>query len=131
MAAGDPLAITNTKITTLNAVQVLTKVTADQTADATAQNFVYTPTGRDGKLLFIIHQGAASVVVYTVAAGARTFAGAAAATTTAATAGTYVLQVETGKHIQADGTVVLSALPTTGKDLVNDHAMTVGVVELQ
>lgn len=131
MAAGDPLAITNTKITYLNVPQVLTKATADQTADATAQKFVYTPTGRDGKILFIINQGHASAVIYTVEAGAGVFATANKATTTAATAGTYVLQVETGRHLQADGTVVVSAKPDTGRDLFNDHAMTVGVVELQ
>ncbi len=131
MAAGDPLAITNSRITALNATQVLTKATADQTTDATAQKFIYTPTGKDHKICFVIYSAAASALTATLTAGAGVFGAPAKANTIPATAGTYILQIETGKYMLADGTIELSILPAAGKDLVNDHALTVGVIELQ
>ena len=130
MAAGDNLAITNSKVT-LNTTRVLTYVAADQTTDATAQKFVYTPTGKDNKICFVIYSGAASALTATLTAGAGVFGAAAKANTIPATAGTYILQIETGKYMLANGTVELSILPAAGKDLVTDHALTVGVIELQ
>ena len=131
MAAGDPIAITNSRITALNATQALTWVTADQTTDATAQKFVYTPTGKDNKVCFVVYSGAASALIATLSAGAGAFGGAAKANSIPATAGTYIVQVETGRHILANGTIELSVLPATGKDLVADHALTVAAIELQ
>jgi hypothetical protein len=132
MATGDPIAIVNSKIATLNVSQVLTLTAADQTTDATAQKFVYTPTGKDNKICFVVYQSSGSyALTATLAAGVGVFGAAAKANTIPATAGTYIIQVETGKHMLANGTIELSILPAAGRDLVNDHALTVGVIELQ
>lgn len=122
--------ITNSKVT-LNTSRVLTWIAADEVTDATAQKFIYTPTGKDNKICFVIYSGAASALTATVSAGAGVFGSAAKANTIPATAGTYILQIETGKFMLANGTIELSILPAAGKDLVNDHALTVGVIELQ
>lgn len=133
MGAGDPIAVVNTKITALNAIQVLTMTAADQTTDATAQKFVYTPTGRDNKIAFVIYTsaGGSATATATLAAGVGVFGAAAKANTIPAAAGYYLIEAETGKYMLANGTLELSILPPGGKDLVNDYALSVGVVELQ
>ena len=125
------VAIVNSKIVTLGTSQALTLTAATETTDATAQKFVYTPTGKDGHICFVITNAVAFAITATLTAGARVFGTAAKANTIPATAGTYILQVETGRYMLANGTVEISFLPGTGKDLVNDHALTVGVIELQ
>jgi len=133
MATGDNIAIVNTKIAALNAIQILTMTAADQTTDATAQKFIYTPTGRDNKIAFAVYTsaGGSATATATLAAGVGVFGAAAKDNTIPAVAGTYLIEVETGKHMLANGTIELSILPPSGKDLVNDYAMTVGVIELQ
>jgi|SRR5674476_1458920 len=121
-------AIVNSKVTTLNAIQPLTQTAADL---AGAQKFVYTPTGKDGKLCFVIANAVAFAVTTSIAAGSRVFGSAAKADTGRATAGTDILQIETGKYMQANGTIELTVTPYSGKGLTADHALTVGVIELQ
>ena len=126
------IAIVNSKITTLGTSQALTLTAADETTDATAQKFVYTPTGKDNKICFVITNAVAFAITATIAAGVGVFGAAAKANTIPATAGTYILQIETGKYMLANGTIEISFIPVTGgKDLTNDHALTVGVIELQ
>ena len=125
------IAVVNSKIAALGTSQALTLTAATETADATAQKFVYTPTGKDGHIRFVIYNGAAEALTATLTAGARVFGTAAKANTITATAGHYLLQIETGRYMLANGTVEISILPGSGKDLVNDHALTVGVIELQ
>ena len=125
------IAVVNSKITSLNVDQLLTMTAADETTDATAQKFVYTPTGRDGKLVWVIYNAAAEALTATFTAGVGVFGAAALANTLPATAGNNIIQIETGKFMLANGTVELSILPGSGKDLVNDNALTVGVIELQ
>jgi len=130
MATGDPIAVVNSKITALNDSQILTLTAADQTTDATAQVFTYTPTGKDNKLCIVFQTSSANIVTVTIAAGVGVFGAAAKALTIPAVAGTYIVQIETGKYMQANGTISLSCLPTT-VDLVNELAFKVGCIELQ
>jgi hypothetical protein len=133
MAKGDPIAIVNSKIASLNTIQILTMTAADQDADATAQKFVYTPTGKDNKIAFVVYTsaGGSATATATLAAGVGVFGAAAKANTIPAVAGYYLIQAETGKYMLANGTLELSVLPPAGKDLLNDYALTVGVIELQ
>ena len=130
MAAGDKLNITNSLIASFGTAKVLAWATADQETDATAQKFIYTPTGKPQKVVFIIYSKAASKLTVTLTAGDNVFGQAAKAVSIPATAGTYALQVETGAYAQSDGTIELSVLPAASKDLVNDHALTVAAIEL-
>jgi len=126
------IAIVNSRITTLGTNQALTLTAADETTDATAQKFVYTPTGKHNKCLFIVYQSSGSYTIgFTITAGAGVFGAVAKTGTIAAVAGNKLIQIETGKYMLANGTIEISFLPTTGRDLVNDHALTVGVIELQ
>ena len=125
------IAVVNSKITSLNVDQLLTMTAADETADATAQKFVYTPTGRDNKIVWVIYNAAAEALTATFTAGVNVFGAAEAANTLPATIGNNIIQCETGKFMLANGTIELSVLPGGGKDLTNDNALTVGVIELQ
>jgi hypothetical protein len=127
------IAIVNSKTTTLNAIQIVTMTAADETTDNTAQKFVYTPTGKDNKCEILIYTsaGGSATATATIAAGVGVFGAAAKANTIPAVAGTYKIQIETGKYMLANGTIEISILPPSGKDLVNDYAMTVGASELQ
>ena len=119
-------AITNTKIAALNARQVFTATAADEDGAGVAQKFVYTPTGKDSKIL-----AAADTITVTITKGTGVFAAASNTTLTIAAAGTDVFQLETGKYTLDDGTIEMSLDPTNAlKKLVTDHAAVVYAAEL-
>jgi len=126
------ITVVNTKITTLNAIQVLTQTASDEGGAGVAQNFVYTPTGKDNKVCFVFYNKVAFTIIATIAAGDGVFGDAANALTVPATAAaTTVVQIETGKYMQSDGTIVIAFDPgNNAKILTADHALTVGVLEL-
>ena len=131
MAAGDPMAITNSKIAVLNTKQVLTMMAADADTANLAQKFIYTPTGKDNKIVIGIQVADTNgAVAHSIAAGAGAF-GAAAKTGSTAQATTGIVQIETGKYRLADGTVEITLTPASGKKLKTDHAAKVWVIELQ
>ena len=125
------IAIVNTKITALNTDQELTLTAADETVNDTAQKFVYTPTGKDGKIAFGFQvANSHGTVTWSISAGTGVF-GAAAKTGSTAQDTTDVIQIETGKYMIANGTVEITFTPASGKDLTNDHALKVFAIELQ
>ena len=125
------IAIVNTKISALNTDQALTFNAADETTNDTAQTFVYTPTGKDGRIAIGIQVAAShGSVSWSIAAGAGVF-GAAAKTGTTAQDTTDVIQIETGKYMLANGTITIAFTPASGKDLTNDHVLKVWAIELQ
>lgn len=131
MAAGDDMAITNTKITALNADQTLTFMAADADTANLAQTFIYTPTGKDNKICIGIQVGDThGAVAYSIAAGVGVF-GAAAKTGSIAQAATEVIQIETGKYMLANGTIEITLTPATGKKLASEHAAKIFAIELQ
>lgn len=125
------VAITNSRIAVLNTKQALTfnAATAD-TADL-AQDFYYTPTGKDNKVVIGIQVADTNgAVAHSIAAGSGVF-GTAAKTGSTAQATTGIVQIETGRYMQADGTIKITFTPASGKKLKTDHALNVWVVELQ
>lgn len=129
MAAGDPIAITNTKIAVLNAEQELTFMAADADTADLAQKFVYTPTGKDNRIL-IGFKNTTGVLTYSIAAGTGVF-GAAAKSSTVAANKTEVIQIETGRYMLANGTIEITLTPASGTKLLTNHAAAVFAVELQ
>jgi glutathione synthase/RimK-type ligase-like ATP-grasp enzyme len=126
------IAIVNSKITSLNVNQVLTQTAANEDGAGVAQKFIYTPTGKDARICFVVYNKAAATIAATITAGARVFGAAAKVLTVPATAlTTSIFQIETGKFMQTDGTVEVSFLPSGAGQLVTTHALTVGVIELQ
>ena len=131
MAAGDNIAITNSKIATLNTKQALTMMAADADTANLAQKFIYTPTGKDNKIVIGIQVGDTNgAVAHSIKAGAGVF-GAAAKTGSTAQATTGIFQIETGKYAQTDGTVEINLTPASGKKLASEHLDKVWVIELQ
>lgn len=125
------MAITNTLITGFGVAKEVSKAAADQNGAGVAQKFIYTPTGKPNKVLFLIHCGNATGLTITVSAGDNVFGAAAKVITTATKAADYAIQVETGAYAQTDGTIELSVDPTDdSKKLFADHACTVAAIEL-
>lgn len=125
------IAITNTKITALNTDQALTFNASDESVINTTQKFVYTPTGKDHKIVLGIKVADShGAVAYSIGAGDGVF-GSAAKTGSVAQNTTDVIQIETGKYMQTGGTVEITFTPATGKRLATDHALNVFALELQ
>jgi len=129
MAAGDNMAITNTKIASLNVDQALTFMAADADTADLAQKFIYTPTGKDNRIV-IGFKNTTGILAYSIAAGVGVF-GAAAKTGTVAATSTDVIQIETGRYMLADGTVEITLTPASGTKLLTNHAAAVFAIELQ
>jgi hypothetical protein len=124
------IAIVNTKLTALNTDAALTLNAADEGTNDTAQTFVYTPTGKDNKIVFGFQVAAShGTVTWSIANGVGVFAKGAKTGSTAQDT-TDVIQIETGRHLLANGTVTIAFTPASGKDLTNDHALKVWAIEL-
>lgn len=131
MAAGDNMAITNSKILTLGTVADLTYMAADADTADLAQKFIYTPTGKDNKIVIgAVVAATHGTVALSFKAGAGVF-GTAAKSVNAPQAKTSIVQIETGRYMQADGTIEITATPASGKRLTTDHALKIFVIELQ
>lgn len=125
------IAITNTKITALNVDQALTFNAANEDVANTAQKFVYTPTGKDNKIVFGVQvANSHGSVAFSVGAGDGVF-GTAAKTGTVAQNTTDVIQIETGRCAKTNGTVEITFTPASGKRLTSDHALKVFAIELK
>jgi hypothetical protein len=125
------VAITNSKIAALNTDQALTFSAATETVANTAQKFVYTPTGKDHKIVFGIQAAAThGTVTWSIAGGVGVF-GCVAKTGSTAQATTDIIQIETGRYMLANGTIEITFTPATGKILLTDHALNVFAIELQ
>jgi len=123
--------VTNTKLTAFNDFKALTLNAATETTDATAQKFVFTPTGKDNHALIVVYNAAAEALTVTVAAGtAGPFSYGALTDTLAASIGIHVMQIETGRYMLANGTIEVSFTPGSSKDLKNDNALQVCMVEM-
>jgi Tfp pilus assembly protein PilX len=125
------VAITNTRITALNADQTLTYNAATSAVIDEAEVFTYTPTGKDNKILIGFVNGTGhGAYTYSIAGGAGVF-GQAAKTGSIAAGATEVIQIESGRYMSAAGTVVITLTPASGKRLLTDHAANMWAAELQ
>lgn len=129
MAAGDNIAITNSKIVTLGTVAETSFMAADADTADLAQKFIYTPTGRDNKICIGL-KNTTGVLAWSLKAGSGVF-GTPAKTGTVAANKTGLLQIETGRYMQADGTIELTLTPAAGTKLLTNHAAAVFAIELQ
>lgn len=125
------VAITNTKLTSLNADQTLTQNAATSSVIDAVEVFTYTPTGKDSKVLIGFVNGAGhGAITYSIAVGDRVFKTAAAKTGSIAAGATEVIQIETGKFQKTAGTILVTLTPASGKRLLTDHASGMWVAEL-
>ena len=120
--------------TTLSAYDTETTVTANAATSSTideAEAFTITPT-KAGNKVSIMFTNATGHGAYTwsLPVGAL-WAGdtTTALTGSIAAAATEVIQLESGKHLSAAGTYVITLTPATGKRLLTDHAAVMEVLE--
>lgn len=124
-------AITNTTIAALNAEQTLTLTAATSSVIDATESFVFTPSGKDNKVLIGFVNGAGhGAYTYSIAGGARVF-GAAAKTGSIAAGATEVIQIETGRYVAADNTITITLTPAAGKRLLTDHAANMWAAQLK
>ena len=128
--------VTNTTIASLNVDQTLTANAATSTVAGGSEVFTFTPTKGTGKIALIMQSASTGVVpaTYSIAAG-DLWAGKAITGTigsTAAAAATEVVEIETGRVLQDDGTIAITVSPgDTGTSmLLGTHAFKMYALEL-
>ena len=129
------MAVTNTTIAKLNTDQILTANAATSTVAGASEVFTYTPKASTGKVALIFQSSSTGTVPakYSIAAGGLWAAGAITGTigsTTAAKA-TEVVEIETAKVLQNDGTIAITVSPGSSTvKLKTDHAFAMYALEL-
>ena len=128
------VAVTNTTVT-FNTAVAITKSAATSSVIDTAEVFTITPTkavttGADYKGVIIINNTATDqgTITYSIADG-ELWAATGAATGSVAQGVSSVIEIEGGKLNQADGTILLTLTPASGKRLLTDHAATVSYIQ--
>ena len=129
------VAAVNSKIAAFNTVTAITSNLATADTDALAEVFTITPTAPGGKLLILFKfsnllatAAAVADATFSFAAGEQWYGKAVTGTITKAT--DKMIQVETGKVMQDDGTVLLILTPGAGDKLKSNHAAAIVVYEL-
>jgi hypothetical protein len=127
--------VTNSTIAALNTVTATTRNLATADTDALAEVFTITPTAPDGKLLIVLDldnlvatDAAAADATFSIAAG--DFWAGAAVTGTVTKSTKKMIQVETAKVLQNDGTIALTLTPGASDKLLSNHAAAVEVFEI-
>lgn len=128
--------VINTTIEKLNTDQTLTANAASSTTAGTSEVFTYTPKAATGKVALIFQSSSTGTVpaTYSIAAGDLWASGAITGTigsTTAAKA-TEVVEIETAKVLQDDGTILITVSPgdTDTSTLKTTHAFAMYALEL-
>lgn len=128
--------VINTTIEKLNTDQTLTANAATSTAAGASEVFTYTPKVQSSKIALIFQSSSTGVVpaTYSIAAGGLWASGAITGTigsTTAAKA-TEVVEIETAKVLQNDGTIAITVSPgdTDTSSLKTTHAFAMYALEL-
>lgn len=123
--------VTNSTFTALNTITTVTKNAATADTDSTAEVFTITPT-KAGKNLVVIIGGTGSAadgnITYSIAAGDLWASLAITGTVTKNTE--KMLEIDTGRVLQDDGTILLTLTPASTDKLLSDHAAYVKVVEM-
>lgn len=127
--------ITTSKVVAFNTILVGTPNLATADVDALAEVFTYTPTKGDGKILIefdlsnkLATAAADADATFSIAAG-DCWAGEAV-TGTIVKATKRAIQVELGKVIKNDGTVLITLTPAATDKLKANHAANIVVYEL-
>jgi len=121
--------VTNSTIAALNTEQTFTANAATSTAVNTAEVFTFTPTKAGSKIaLNFSNLGSTAAVTYSIAAG-DLWAGKAITGTIAGSA-QEILQFDSARVLQDDGTVAITVTPSTGTILLGDHAFKLYALEL-
>jgi hypothetical protein len=122
--------VTKTTIATINTDQTLTANAATSTVTNADEVFTLTPTASGGKLaLMFQNSSTGQTYTYSIAAG-DFWASTDAITGSIAGPAIEVLEVDTAKVKQSDGTVLITLTPSTGLALVAGHTAKVYALQL-
>lgn len=128
--------VTNTTISALNTDQTLTPNAASSTVAGGSEVFTLTPTKAGSKLCLIMQSTSAGTVpaTYSIAAG-DLWAGKAITGTigsTSAAAAIEVLEIDTARVLQDDGTIAITVSPgdTTTTILKDTHGFKMYAIEM-
>lgn len=125
------VAVTNTKISALNADQTLTANAATSSTIDQAEVFTITPTGKPNKTAIVFTNGAGhGAYTYSIAVGSGVFKSAAAKTGSIAAGASEIIQLDMGRYTSSSATIVVTLTPASGKRLLTDHAASMAVIEL-
>lgn len=119
------VAVTNSTVSLNSAVNKTFNAATADTADL-AEVFTITPTKADYKTVIEI-SNVTGILAYSIAAG-DLWAGKAVTGTVAANK-TVIIEVEGGKVMQNDGTILLTLTPASGTKLLTNHAASVQVIQ--
>jgi hypothetical protein len=129
------VAVSNSTVVALNTVTATTRNLATADTDALAEVFTITPTRPDGKVIIVLDldnlvatAAADDDATFSIAAG--DFWAGAAVTGTITKSTKKIIQVETGKVLQNDGTILLTLTPGANDKLKSNHAAAIEVFEL-
>lgn len=130
------VSVTKSPIVTLNTLADLTANAATSTVAGAAEVFTITPTAAGGKMLMAFYDASTEAVArptFSIAAG-DLWAGKAITGTfgsSAAVAGIDILEVETGRVLQDDGTILVTITPgSTSIMLASTHHCGMYLAEL-
>lgn len=129
--------VTNTTIAALNTDQTLTANAATSTVVGGTEVFTFTPTKAGSKIALIFEEASTAATAkcsYSIAAG-DLWAGKAITGTfgsTAAAGAKEILQFDSARVLQDDGTIAITVSPgdTTASMLKGTHAMKLYAIEL-
>lgn len=121
--------VTKSTISAINADQTFTANAATSTTANEAEVFTVTPTKSSGKSAMVFSNAAShGAFTYSIAAG-DLWAGAAI-TGSIADGAMEVLEYDSAKVMQDDGTIAVTLTPATGKILLTNHAAKIYHLEL-
>ena len=127
--------ITNSTVVAFNTILAGTQNLATADTDALAEVFTYTPLAPDGKCIIefdfsnkLATAAADSDATFSIAAGDLWAGAAITGTITKATK--KAIQVENGKVMQDNGTILITLTPSATDKLLANHAANIVVYEL-
>jgi len=119
------VAVVNTSLDEQNVGYAVTANAATSSVIDEVEVFTFTPNKQDGKTLIRITVGDThGAVAFSISAG-DFWMGIDPKTGSVAQATSEVIQIETAKYMQDDGTIAVTFTPASGKRLLTDHALSV------
>lgn len=115
----------------LNTITTETKNLATSSVIDATEVFTITPTVADEKVMILIENIATGqgTITYSIAAGGFWAAGAAL-TGSVAQGLSRAIVLEGGKYKAQAGTIAITFTPASGKRLLTDHLLQVGVIQM-
>lgn len=123
--------ITKSTISALNTITTVTSNVATADTDALAEVFTVTPSKAGGKFIIIIGgtgSGADGDITYSIAAG--DFANSKAITGTVTKNTEKMIEIDTLRVKQDDGTIAITLTPAATDKLVTNHSAYMKFIEL-